>query len=70
MAIEWDDNKNKINIEKHGIDFFDAHKIFRSPIITKVDDRTDYQEKRWIGIGARIKHQIYEYEDYRYFRWW
>ena len=51
MALEWDNNKNKINIDKHGIDFFDAHKIFQNPIITKIDDRTDYQEKRWIGIG-------------------
>lgn len=51
MAIEWDDNKNKINIMKHGIDFSDAHKIFEHPIISKVDDRFDYQEKRYIGIG-------------------
>ncbi len=29
MALEWDYNKNKINIEKHGIDFMDANKIER-----------------------------------------
>ncbi|WP_051555155.1 BrnT family toxin [Legionella fairfieldensis] len=26
--FEWDDNKQKINIEKHGIDFVDAVAIF------------------------------------------
>ena len=51
MAIEWDNNKNKINIEKHGIDFLDAYKIFENPIISKIDNRIDYQEKRFIGIG-------------------
>lgn len=51
MAIEWDIKKNQINIEKHGIDFVDANKIFENPILTKIDDRIDYKEKRWIGIG-------------------
>jgi uncharacterized DUF497 family protein len=51
MAIERDSNKNKINIEKHGIDFFDAYKIFENPVISKLDNRIDYKEKRFIGIG-------------------
>ena len=51
MTIEWDSTKNQINIEKHGIDFSDAYKIFENSIITKIDDRTDYREKRWIGIA-------------------
>ena len=51
MNIEWDDNKNDINIKKHNIDFNDAYKIFEKPILTKVDDRFDYGEKRWIGLG-------------------
>jgi uncharacterized DUF497 family protein len=51
MALEWDNNKNKINIEKHGIDFLDAYKIFENPIILKIDNRFDYKEKRFIGIG-------------------
>ncbi len=51
MTLEWDSKKNQINIEKHSIDFDDAYKIFENPIITKIDDRIDYREKRWIGIG-------------------
>ena len=26
MQFEWDENKRKINIEKHGIDFADSEK--------------------------------------------
>ena len=31
--------------------FFDAHKIFQNPVVTRIDDRADYKKKRWIGIG-------------------
>jgi len=51
MALEWDNKKNQLNIVKHGINFVDADKIFENPIITKIDNRIDYNEKRWIGIG-------------------
>ena len=55
MSLEWDQNKNIINIKKHGIDFYDADKIFKNPILTKIDERIDYKEKRWIGIGRLEK---------------
>jgi len=55
MALEWDNEKNQTNILKHGIDFVDAYKIFENPIITKIDMRIDYKEKRWIGIGKLEK---------------
>ena len=51
MVIEWDEKKNQLNIEKYKIDFADAFKIFENQILTKVDDRFDYGEKRWIGLG-------------------
>jgi uncharacterized DUF497 family protein len=51
MIFEWDENKNISNIRKHGIDFKDSSKIFTNPMITKVDDRKDYKEKRWISLG-------------------
>jgi uncharacterized protein len=55
MVIEWDENKNQINIEKYKIDFNDASKIFEKPIITRIDNRTEYGEKRWIGLGILEK---------------
>ncbi len=51
MKLEWDKRKNQANIEKHGLDFADAHKIFESPMLVNIDDRKDYSEDRWVGIG-------------------
>ncbi|MEK7442989.1 MAG: BrnT family toxin [Chloroflexota bacterium] len=49
--FEWDDEKNKININKHELDFADAWEIFLGPVLIGLDDREDYGEDRWIGIG-------------------
>ncbi|MGQ9554324.1 MAG: BrnT family toxin [Anaerolineae bacterium] len=51
MRFEWDDDKNRINISKHGFDFADARLIFAFPMLIGLDDREEYGEDRWIGIG-------------------
>jgi hypothetical protein len=51
MRFEWDENKRKTNLRDHGLDFADARKIFTAPMLTRLDDREDYGEDRWIGIG-------------------
>ncbi len=51
MKFEWDEEKNKENIRKHGLDFADAWEIFDAPMLTNLDRREDYGEDRWIGIG-------------------
>lgn len=51
MNFEWDDQKNEENIRKHGIDFADIPEIFNGPMLIDLDDRVDYGEDRWIGIG-------------------
>ena len=51
MRFEWDEAKNDVNIRKHGIDFTDVVDMFTHPMLTLVDDREDYGEERWIGIG-------------------
>jgi len=51
MQFEWDEQKRKANIRKHGFDFRDARKVFSSPMLVAPDDRYDYGEDRWIGIG-------------------
>lgn len=55
MQFEWDEKKNQANIRKHGIAFEDAVDIFNHPQLCQVDDRTSYDEERWITIG-RIHH--------------
>jgi uncharacterized DUF497 family protein len=51
MNFEWDERKNKLNFDKHGFDFVDAHRVFNLPILVDLDEREDYGEDRWIGIG-------------------
>lgn len=49
--FEWDDNKREINIEKHGIDFFDAVAIFND--INRIEKTIMHEtgEERHITIG-------------------
>ncbi len=51
MKLIWDRRKNEISIEKHGLDFADAYKVFESPMMVGLDERKEYGEDRWIGIG-------------------
>jgi uncharacterized protein len=48
---EWDDNKQQINIEKHGIDFVDAIAIFGD--INRIEKTIMHEsgERRHITIG-------------------
>ena len=52
MIFEWDEAKNRINVQKHGFDFAEAEEIFRGTFLVRPDLREDYGEKRWIGIGG------------------
>jgi len=51
MQFEWDKTKNLENIRKHRIDFTDVPEIFDNPMLIELDERSDYGEDRWIGIG-------------------
>ncbi|MBE9208573.1 BrnT family toxin [Nostoc sp. LEGE 06077] len=51
MKLEWDERKNQSNIIKHGFDFADAYRIFNLPILIDLDERNEYGEDRYIGIG-------------------
>jgi uncharacterized DUF497 family protein len=51
VDFEWDEEKRRENIEKHGLDFVDACEIFDAPMLTVSDTREDYGEDRWIGVG-------------------
>lgn len=52
MEFEWDENKRRSNLNKHGIDFIDAAKIFNRPVLERVDNRyDDYEETRIIALG-------------------
>ena len=49
--FSWDDAKRTQNIEKHGIDFADAEKIFAGYTATAEDTREGYGEQRFLTLG-------------------
>ena len=51
MRFEWDERKNEINIRNHKIDFVDVPVAFKGAMLIDYDDRQDYGENRWIGLG-------------------
>ena len=51
MQFEWDEAKNLANIRKHRIDFVDVPPMFDAPMLIEPDQRFDYGEDRWSGIG-------------------
>jgi hypothetical protein len=51
MKFEWDDRKNQNNLAKHGFDFADAYRIFNMPMVVELDERENYDEDRYVGIG-------------------
>ena len=52
MRFEWDPQKDRINLGKHGISFEQAKEVFEDPLhISLLDCRFSYFEERWITIG-------------------
>lgn len=58
MWFEWDDYKNAENIRRRNLDFADARQVFQRPLLRVLDDRNDYGEDRWIGIGMLDSYRI------------
>lgn len=51
MRFEWDEDKNRLNIRKHGISFETAKLMFEGKFLRQRDCRWDYGEDRYISIG-------------------
>lgn len=53
MRYDWDEEKNRINEEKHQVAFEFARLIFEDPFVLFRKDRVDENgEQRWQAIGA------------------
>lgn len=59
MDFEWDEQKNQANIRKHGVSFVTAIRIFDSPVFSRLDDRHDYGEERFMSIGMSLPSQCW-----------
>jgi uncharacterized DUF497 family protein len=59
MKFEWNEIKNRLNQEKHGISFEEAKEVFNDALqISKLDHRFNYFEERWITLGATKKEKL------------
>lgn len=51
MRYIWDEAKRQSNLQKHGLDFVDADKVFNSPMVLFEDNRVAFGEQRMIALG-------------------
>ena len=51
LLFEWDEEKEKKNIRKHGISFEIAAKVFMDPNRIEYYDDRNYGEERYVLIG-------------------
>lgn len=48
--FEYDDDKSKVNLEKHGIDFLDAQVLWKDPDLLEIRAKSD-DEARFLIVG-------------------
>ena len=51
MDFEWDNSKERANLQKHGIDFRTAARVFLDPYMIEFDDLHASGELRFNAIG-------------------
>ncbi len=52
MIFEWDEDKATANVEKHGIDFLDAQRIWERAVIDPAGERIVDSEYRPTALGT------------------
>src|SRR5690349_15281107 len=59
MAFEWDPNKAKLNLRRHGISFTEAATVFDDPLSdTSPDPDHSTDEDRFIIIGMSDRSRL------------
>ena len=59
MILEWDPEKARSNLEKHGVDFHEAGTVFDDPLSTTVPDPAhSVDEQRYVTIGLSLSGRI------------
>lgn len=51
MRYEWDDNKNRANLAKHGVSFEIASLVFDDPVQLSIQGWHESGEERWKTLG-------------------
>ena len=59
MKFEWDANKERANIDKHGISFADATAVFGDPLAATIPDPDHSEgETRVVTIGQSANNRL------------
>ena len=59
MEFEWDPDKERSNIERHGVDFTEAATVFGDPLELTISDLDDsVGEYRFLSIGHSSLNRI------------
>ena len=60
MEFEWDENKERINIRKHGVNFGEAQEAFEDEnAIDDYDDSHSDEEYRFALLGLSTKRLLF-----------
>lgn len=53
IEAEWDEDKDRVNLAKHGVDFETAASVFYDPLaMTAYDPVHSVEEERWNTVGS------------------
>ena len=59
LEFEWHRAKASANLEAHGVSFELAATVFKDPFaVERLDDRSDYGEKRLVIVGMATGHVL------------
>jgi len=59
MKFEWDNKKENINIQKHGVTFEQASYVFSDIYaLSRYDDKHSENEDRWVLLGKSLKETL------------
>lgn len=59
MKFEWDSNKERANVEKHGISFAEASTVFSDPLATTIPDPDHSEgESRFVTMGHSVNNRL------------
>ena len=58
-SFEWDPEKDRANVAKHGADFAEAKSVFADPLAYLVeDDQHSWGEQRFAALGMSEQHRL------------
>ena len=59
MNFGWDEEKAKVNLEKHRVSFDEAETVFDDPLcVTFYDPEHSYDEHRYITVGESHRGRL------------